>query len=187
MNLITKIAGTLIITSGLLMAAEYKLDNEHTNVGFTVKHLMITNVHGKFKTFDAKIDFDKEKKTFNAFSANVVTDSVDTGIEKRDDHLRSDDFFASDKFENMTFVMTSYEADGNEGKMKGNLTIRGISKPIILKVEDLALMGNKVGFSLEGKINRTDFDLKWNKAIELGGVAVSEEVKIKVDVEAAIK
>ena len=130
MNLITKIAGTLIITSGLLMAAEYKLDNEHTNVGFTVKHLMITNVHGKFKTYDAKIDFDKEKKTFNAFSANVVTDSVDTGIEKRDDHLRSDDFFASDKFENMTFVMTSYEADGNEGKMKGNLTIRGISKPI---------------------------------------------------------
>ena len=72
-------------------------------------------------------------------------------------------------------------------EMKGNLTIRGISKPVILKVEDLALMGNKVGFALEGKINRTDFDLKWNKAIELGGVAVSEEVKIKVDVEASIK
>lgn len=187
MNLITKIVGTLALTSTLLIAAEYKLDNEHTNVGFTVKHLMITNVHGKFKTYDATIDFDKEKKTFSAFSANVLTASVDTGIEKRDDHLRSDDFFASDKFENMTFAMTSYEADGNDGKMKGNLTIRGITKPVTLKVEGISIMGNKIGFELEGKINRTDFDLKWNKAIELGGVAVAEEVKIKVDVEAALK
>ena len=187
MSIVSKITSALLLTGSLLMATEYKVDNAHTNVGFTVKHMMITNVNGNFKTYDANIDYDEATKTFKKFSATVDTKTVDTGIEKRDDHLRSDDFFASDKFENMTFVMTSYEADGNEGKMKGNLTIRGISKPVILKVEDLALMGNKVGFSLEGKINRTDFDLKWNKAIELGGVAVSEEVKIKVDVEASIK
>lgn len=187
MSIVTKIASTLILTGSLLMAVEYNLDKDHTNVGFTVKHMMITNVHGNFKTYDATIDFDKDKKTFKAFKANVQTSSIDTGIEKRDDHLKSDDFFASEKFENMTFEMTSYEADGSDGKMKGNLTIRGISKPVTLKVEDIAVMGNKVGFALEGKINRTDFDLKWNKAIELGGVAVAEEVKIKIDVEAASK
>ena len=176
-----------LLTSSALFAGTYNIDVSHSNVGFTVKHMMITNVKGEFKTYDAQIDFDEATKSFKTFSANVNTASVDTGIEKRDEHLRSDDFFASEKFPKMTFVMKSYQADGNEGKMKGNLTIRGISKPVILKVEDLALMGNKVGFALEGKINRTDFDLKWNKAIELGGVAVSEEVKIKVDVEAAIK
>lgn len=187
MNLLTKIAGTLALTSSLLMAAEYNLDKAHTNVGFTVKHLMITNVHGNFKTYDAQIDFDKDKKTFKTFNANVQTDSVDTGIEKRDNHLRSDDFFASESFANMTFKMTSYEADGDDGKMKGDLTIRGISKPVTLEVEDIAVMADKIGFELEGKINRTDFGLKWNKAIELGGVAVSEEVKIKIDVQAVLK
>ena len=84
----------------------------------------------------------------------------------------------------MTFEMTSYKADGDDGKMTGNLTIRGITKPVVLEVEDISVLGDKVGFSVEGKINRQDFDLKWNKAIELGGVAVSDEVKIKVDIEA---
>lgn len=92
----------------------------------------------------------------------------------------------------MTFVMKSYEVDGNEGKMKGDLTIRGITKPVVLEVEDIAsvkdFQGSKrVGFSLKGKINRMDYDLKWNKALELGGVAVAEEVKIIVDVEAVQK
>ena len=87
----------------------------------------------------------------------------------------------------MTFEMTSYKADGDEGKMKGNLTIRGITKTVTLEVEDISVLGTKMGFSLEGKINRSDFGLKWNKAIELGGVAVADEIKIKVDIEAAKK
>ena len=131
-------------------------------------------------------------KSFKTFSANVNTTSIDTGIEKRDEHLRSDDFFASEKFPKMTFVMKSYEVNGDEGKMKGDLTIRGITKPVVLEVEDIAsvkdFQGSKrVGFSLKGKINRMDYDLKWNKALELGGVAVAEEVKIIVDVEAVQK
>ena len=84
----------------------------------------------------------------------------------------------------MTFEMTSYKADKDEGKMSGNLTIRGITKAVTLDIEDISSHGNKVGFALEGKIKRSDFDLKWNKAIELGGVAVGDEVKIKVDIEA---
>ncbi|WP_157277356.1 YceI family protein [Aliarcobacter butzleri] len=187
MSIVSKITSALLLTGSLLMATEYKVDNAHTNVGFTVKHMMITNVNGNFKTYDANIDYDEATKTFKKFSATVDTKTVDTGIEKRDDHLRNDDFFASEKFPKMTFEMTSYKPDGNDGKMTGNLTIRGITKTVTLEVEDIASMGNKIGFVLEGKINRTDFGLKWNKTIELGGVAVGEEVKIKVDVEAEKK
>lgn len=187
MNLLTKITGSLVLATALLGAAEYKVDNAHSNVGFTVKHMMITNVHGNFKTYDAMIDFDEKNRTFKNLKATIDTASIYTGIEKRDDHLRSDDFFASDKFPKMTFEMTSYKADGDDGKMTGNLTIRGVTKKVTLEVEDIAILGDKIGFSMEGKINRTDFGLKWNKAIELGGVAVAEEVKIKVDVEAQRK
>ena len=191
MNFVTKITSALILTMGLANASEYDLDKAHTNVGFTVKHMMITNVNGNFKAYDANIDFDAKSKTFKVFKATVDTTSIDTGIEKRDNHLRSEDFFASEKFPKMTFEMTSYKADGDEGEMKGNLTIRGISKPVTFKVEDLGTISDKgkskVGFSIEGKINRMDYDLKWNKALELGGVAVAEDVKIKVDVEAVEK
>ena len=188
MKRFTKVASSLLLCFGFVNASEYKLDSSHTTVGFSVKHLMITNVKGDFKDYDAKIDFDSATKKFKAFSANVDTASVDTGIEKRDAHLKSDDFFLSEKFPKMTFVMKSYESD----KMKGDLTIRGITKPVVLEVDDLATIkdfdgNNRIGFTLKGKINRIDYDLKWNKALEAGGVAVGEEVKIIVDVEAVEK
>ncbi|AXX93829.1 YceI family protein [Arcobacter ellisii] len=192
MNFVTKVTSALILSMGFANAAIYDVDASHTNVGFTVKHMMITNVNGNFATYDANIDFDPATKTFKTFSATVETNSINTGIEKRDDHLRSEDFFASEKFPKMTFEMTSYKADGDDGEMKGNLTIRGITKPVTLKVEDIGTIKdfknqNRVGFSLKGKINRMDYDLKWNKALELGGVAVAEEVKITVEVEAVEK
>ena len=192
MKSIAKIASALMLSFGLANASEYSVDNSHTNVGFSVKHMMITNVKGEFKTYDAKIDFDNASKTFKAFSASVDTSSVDTGIEKRDEHLKSADFFLSEKFPKMTFVMKSYKADGDEGKMSGDLTIRGITKQVVLEVDDIATVkdfqgNNRVGFTLKGKINRMDYDLKWNKALELGGGAVAEEVKIAVEVEAVEK
>lgn len=192
MNFVTKVTSALILSMGFANAAIYDVDASHTNVGFTVKHMMITNVHGNFKTYDAMIDFDEKNRTFKNLKATIDTTSIYTGIEKRDDHLRSDDFFAADKFPKMTFEMTSYKADGDDGEMKGNLTIRGITKPVTLKVEDIGTIKdfknqNRVGFSLKGKINRMDYDLKWNKALELGGVAVAEEVKITVEVEAVEK
>ncbi len=192
MKFITKITSALILSFGLANASSYTIDNSHTNVGFSVKHMMITNVKGEFKTYDAKIDFDLATKNFKSFSANVDIASIDTGIEKRDAHLKSEDFFSSEKFPKMTFVMKSYEVDGDEGKMKGDLTIRGITKPVILEVDDLATIkdfdgNNRIGFTLKGKINRMDYDLKWNKVLETGGVAVAEEVKIIVDVEAVEK
>ncbi len=192
MKSIAKITSALILSFGLANASEYTIDNSHTNVGFSVKHMMITNVKGDFKTYDATIDFDKDKKTFKILKASIDTASIDTANEKRDEHLKSDDFFNSTKFPKMTFEMTSYKAEGNEGKMDGNLTIRGITKPITLKIEDISTIKdfkgqNRVGFSFEGKINRLDYDLKWNKVLEAGGVAVAEEVKIVVNIEAVEK
>ena len=192
MNFLTKVTSALVLTAGLASASVYTLDAGHTNVGFSVKHLMITNVKGDFKKYDATIDFDAATKSFKVFKANIDTASVNTGIEKRDNHLKSDDFFLSEQFPKLTFEMKSHEANGDEGKMTGDLTIRGITKSVVLDVEDLATIkdfeGNsRVGFTLEGKINRMDYDLKWNKALELGGVAVSEEVKIIVDVQANAK
>lgn len=177
----------LKITAGMLENSGYKLDKSHSNVGFSVKHMMITNVHGKFTSYEAVIDFDDKSKTFKKLIANVDTNSIDTGIKDRDNHLRSDDFFGSDKFDTMVFEMLSYEADGSEGKMSGKLTIRDITKNITLKIEDIATLGDKLGFAIEGKIKRSEFGLKWNKAIELGGVAVGDEVKIKIDIEATRK
>ena len=192
MKSIAKITSALILSFGLANASEYTIDNSHTNVGFSVKHMMITNVKGDFKTYDATIDFDKDKKTFKILKASIDTASIDTANEKRDEHLKSDDFFNSTKFPKMTFEMTSYKAEGNEGKMDGNLTIRVITKPITLKIEDISTIKdfkgqNRVGFSFEGKINRLDYDLKWNKVLEAGGVAVAEEVKIVVNIEAVEK
>lgn len=192
MKLLSKSILALALGFSLVNASEYAIDDSHTHVGFSVKHLMITNVNGEFKTYNAQIDFDAKTKTFNKLNAVVDTASIDTDNQKRDDHLRSDDFFYSEKFPKMTFEMTSYKIDGDEGIATGNLTIRGITKEVQLKVEDIGTVKdfknqNRVGFTLKGKINRMDYDLKWNKALEFGGVAVAEDVKITVEVEAVEK
>lgn len=192
MKKISKVIYLSILSLSLANATPYSLDDSHTQVGFSVKHLMITNVKGEFKTYNADIDFDAKTKKFKSFKADVETKSVDTGIEKRDEHLRSEDFFLSEKFPKMTFVMKSYKSDGNKGKMSGDLTIKDVTKAVTLDVDDIATVkdfqgNNRVGFTLKGKINRIDYGLKWNKALETGGLAVSEEVKILVEIEAIEK
>ena len=189
MKKISKVIYLSILSLSLANATPYSLDDSHTQVGFSVKHLMITNVKGEFKTYNADIDFDAKTKKFKSFKADVETKSVDTGIEKRDEHLRSEDFFLSEKFPKMTFVMKSYKSDGNKGKMSGDLTIKDVTKAVTLDVDDIATVkdfqgNNRVGFTLKGKINRMDYGLKWNKTLEAGGLAVSEEVKILVEIEA---
>lgn len=190
MNTVVKfLAGLTLLGAVSLNATPHTLDASHSSVGFSVKHLMITNVKGDFKEFSGDIDFDYKTKSFNTFKGVVKTRSVDTENEKRDNHLRSEDFFLADKYPEMTFVMKSYEADGDEGVMVGDLTLRGVTKQVKLEVEDLGTIkdfkgNNRVGFTLTGKINRMDYGLKWNKAIEFGGVAVGEKVKIVVEIEA---
>lgn len=184
-----KMITTLVFSTLLLTASDFEIDKTHSQVSFKVKHMMISNVQGTFKAYDAEIEFDKNTMQFTSLSAEIETKSVDTGIEKRDNHLRSADFFDATKNPLITFEMTSYKGDKEEGKMDGNLTIRGISKAVTLDVEIGGIIKDpagltRLGFVLEGKIKRKDFGLKWNKLLEAGGLAVSETVKLTIEIEA---
>ena len=184
-----KMITTLVFSTMLLTASDFEIDKTHSQVSFKVKHMMISNVQGTFKAYDAEIEFDKNTMQFTSLSAEIETKSVDTGIEKRDNHLRSADFFDATKNPLITFEMTSYKGDKEEGKMDGNLTIRGISKAVTLDVEIGGIIKDpagltRLGFVLEGKIKRKDFGLKWNKLLEAGGLAVSETVKLTIEIEA---
>lgn len=184
MKLFTKLLLSSLLVFSFANAKEFVIDNTHTNIGFSIKHLMISNVKGNFNNYTAEIDFDPKTKTFKKLSAKIEAASVDTGIAKRDDHLRSADFFDVEKFKTVDFVMTGMK----DSKIVGNLTIHGVTKEIVLtptingvvKFQDR----ERVGFTLEGKINRKDFGLTWNKALETGGVVVGEDVLLTIDVEA---
>lgn len=179
--LATVLAGVLMSTT-MASAALYKVDPSHSTVGFKVKHMMISTVTGKFNNFNGT--YDLEKGFFKSLSGKIKADSIDTGITKRDDHLRSADFFDVANFGDITFVMTS----ATKSKMTGNLTIRGVTKKVTMNIEMGGVVedpwGNqRSGFVLSGKINRKDFGLNWNKAIEAGGVVVGDEVQLVVEIE----
>jgi len=175
-----------------LNAAKLEIDKSHSHVGFSIKHLMISNVKGEFNDYSAQIEFDTNTKVFQKLETTIQATSIDTGIEKRDNHLRSADFFDVAKFPNITFKMNSYKADGDEGILTGDLTIHGITKTVELEVEFNGMVkdpwGNtRAGFSIEGKINRKDFGLTWNKALEAGGVLVGDKVKLQIELETHVK
>ena len=165
---------------------KWALDPSHSELQFKVKHLMITNVTGQFNVINSTVetegdDFSNAKISFTADAA-----SINTGSEQRDGHLKSPDFFDTENYPNITFVSDNYNAA--TGKVDGQLTIRNVTKPASFDVEFSGTnkdpWGNeKAGFSLSGKINRTDWDLNWNAALEAGGVLVSEDVKIAAEVQ----
>ncbi|MCD4757632.1 MAG: YceI family protein [Arcobacteraceae bacterium] len=186
------IAVLFVIGAVSLNGAVLKIDKSHSEVGFSIKHLMITNVNGDFSDYDADIIYDVESKKFEKFNASVMTASIDTGIEKRDNHLRSVDFFEVEKYPKMTFTMSSYTTDGTEGVLSGDLTIHGVTKKVTFEVENNGMIkdpwGNtRTAFTLETKINRKDFGLNWNKALEAGGVLVGDKVKITIEIEAIVQ
>ncbi len=179
---------SLLLGLGLQAASELIIDGSHSHVTFKIKHLMITNVTGEFRKFDGEITADIKTKNFTKFEGTIDPNSIDTGVEKRDNHLRSPDFFDVKKFPKITYVMKSYDKDN--GVMTGDLTIHGVTKKVKLEVEmsdpvkfrdDL-----KVGIELKGKINRKDFGLNWNKALETGGVLVGDNVKISIELETSV-
>ena len=178
-----------LVACGLLascvQAKEFVIDPAHSNLGFSIKHMMVSNVKGNFTAYTAEIDYDLDKKVFNKLSAKIDAASIDTGIVKRDEHLRSADFFDVAQFKTIDFMMTSMK----EGKVYGKLTIHGVTKEIVLDAKVHGVIKDfqgkqRVGFTLEGKINRKDFGLTWNKILEGGGLTVDETVNIVVDVEA---
>lgn len=171
-------------------AATYTLDPAHTSIGFRVKHLMITNVKGAFEKFQGTLVLDEKDITKSKLSATIDIASINTNIGKRDDHLRSADFFDAAKYPTMTFESTKIEKAGADKlKVTGNLTIRGVTKPVVLNVEGLnqeikSPQGVlKRGASATGTINRQDFGVSWNKKLDAGGVVVADEVHIIIDAQ----
>jgi len=174
------------VLAAALFAGDYSLDMSHSGVGFSIKHLMVSNVKGTFKTYDGAFSFDEKKNAITKLEGTVDVASVNTDIQKRDDHLRSADFFDAAKFPKMTFVMTKFTG-GKKPKVEGKLTIKDVTKVVVFDAEiggAAEFMGTKkVGFSLTGNIKRKDFGLNWNKALETGGFVVGDDVKITIDLE----
>jgi len=178
---------SLILVSPLF-GASYKIDNNHSEVGFTVDHLMIFKVTGYFSDFAGTIEADVDNKTLSATKATIQTTSIDTRIDKRDEHLRSADFFDVGKYPVITFQSEKVEGSGSNIKLHGTLTIRDITQPVVLTGAFLGqntdAWGNvRVGFAAKGKINRKDFGLTWNKALEAGGVTVGDEVELTLQIQ----
>jgi polyisoprenoid-binding protein YceI len=168
---------------------KWSIDPAHTEIGFKVKHLMITNVKGTFKEFDGSIYTTEENFMTSEIDFWINPASIDTGDAKRDEHLKSSDFFDVENHKQITFVGNTYEkVDNNSYELYGDLTIKGITKQVKLDVEFGGVMkdpwGNeKAGFSINGKINRKDWGLEWNAALETGGVLVSDDIKISCEVQ----
>ncbi|MEO7120929.1 MAG: YceI family protein [Ginsengibacter sp.] len=167
----------------------WALDPSHSEIIFKIKHLMITTVSGQFKKFNVEVETagdDFNSATKIAFTADV--DSVSTNDNQRDGHLKSADFFDAEKFPQLTFISNKYEADGNDGKVTGELTMHGVTKPITLNVEFGGIVKDlygqtKAGFTIAGKLSRKEFDLTWGAVTEAGNVLLGDEVKIQAEIQ----
>jgi polyisoprenoid-binding protein YceI len=188
------IALAIVVALPVLARADsWKIDPAHTNVEFTVRHMMISNVKGQFQKTSGTIATNGSDPSSAKIDATIDATSIDTRVEKRDAHLKSPAFLDVDKFPTITFKSTKVEAAGpGKWKVTGDLTLHGITKPVVLEVEGsgppIQVMGNtRAGASATTKIKRSDFGLTWNQALEGGGVMVGDEVAISIDVEAIKK
>jgi polyisoprenoid-binding protein YceI len=167
------------------------IDNSHSEIQFSVKHLGISTVRGQFKSFTGTVEADEANPTAAQVEVTIDASSILTGDEKRDGHLRSPDFFNVDEYPSITFKSTRVERTNDEhGKLYGDLTIKDITKPVVLDVEYAGQAKTpwgttSAGFSASTKINRKDWGLNWNVALEAGGWLVGEEVKIAIELELA--
>lgn len=183
MNLKKIVLGSSILVS-TLFAGNYNVDPMHSTTGFKVKHMMISNVTGKFDKFNGTFEYDEKKNSLTALSGTIEVASVNTGIAKRDGHLKSADFFDVAKYPKMTFKVTKIKGD----YVYGDLTLKGVTKNIKLELENGGTAkdpwGNfRAGFALEGKISRADFGLTYNSTLETGGVLIGDTVKLHVEIE----
>jgi len=173
----------------IMTKTKWVLDPIHSELSFKIKHLMITNVSGSFKNFNAEVEIEGEDFTTGEFNLTADVASITTNNEQRDAHLRNSDFFEVDKYPRMKFKSTRiHKVDGNTFSVSGDLTLRGITKPVILNVEYSGLTkdpwGNeRVGFTVTGKINRSDWGVNFNGVLETGGVMLGEEVKINSEIQ----
>ena len=170
------------------LSAQWTLDKGHSNVKFTVTHMVVSEVDGYFKTFDGTIEGTKADFSDAVVTFTVDVSSINTDNENRDKHLKSNDFFNAEQFPQMKFVSTSFKPLGeNKYKLEGNLTIRDITKPVIFDVTYGGSIntqrGAKIGFKANAIIDRFDYNLKWDRATEAGSLVVAKEVAIKINAQ----
>lgn len=168
--------------------ATYKIDAAHSEIGFKIKHLVISTVSGHFTKFDATMECTHRDFSDAQISFEADVNSITTNNEQRDAHLKGDDFFNAEQYPKITFKSTSIEKKGHEFILHGDLTIRDVTKNIALNVEHGGNVVDpygqtKEGFELTGKISRKEFGLKWNALTEAGGAVVSDEVRLNLNVQ----
>jgi polyisoprenoid-binding protein YceI len=183
------LAAAVLAASPALAADTYEFDKAHTTVAFQVRHI-VTNMTGKFRDFEGRILVDKANPAASSVEFTIQAASIDTNEPKRDEHLRSADFFDAAANPKIAFKSTSIRATGKDVyAVTGNLTMRGVTRPVTLTVSYLGEgkdpWGNeKMGFEVAGVLNRKDFNIVWNKTLDTGGVLVGDEVKVQIGVEA---
>jgi polyisoprenoid-binding protein YceI len=188
----TKTTDTIVEESSTAVndiAGDYVLDPTHTRLGFSARHAMVTKVRGQFDEFEGTAHVDTVNPANSSVKVLIRAASVTTGNEQRDGHLRTPDFFDVENYPEITFVSTHVERDGDEWDITGDLTINGVTKPVTIEFEETGSakdpFGNtRVGFEGSTTIDRTEWNLKFQAALETGGVLVSEKVKLEFDISA---
>jgi polyisoprenoid-binding protein YceI len=172
--------------------ATWSIDNTHTNVEFTAVHMMFTKVRGKFANVSGTIVYDPQNPTASSVDVSIDAASISTGVDQRDGHLKSPDFLEVEKYPTITFKSTNVSGDAQKAKVTGDLTIHGVTKSVVLDAEFVGQGTNPYGMVVAGfngttKINREDFGLTWNVALEAGGILVSKEITINLEVQAVLQ
>ena len=183
------LVAALIAVGAVAHASTWTFDKAHTNIGFKIKHLMITNVRGSFDAFSGQVKYDENDIAKSHVEVTIESASINTANEDRDNHLKSADFFDVENFPNLTFKSTDIKKSNDGLMITGDLSLHGVTKAVVLNVEDMTapIKGPwgkmRMGATATAKIDRRDFGLTWSKALETGGLVVDNEVKIILEVE----
>jgi polyisoprenoid-binding protein YceI len=191
-RLLATTASLFVLSPALALASTWEIDPAHSTVEFSVRHMMVTTVKGQFQKVKGTVELDEKDATKSTVEVSIETASIDTREAKRDAHLKSPDFFDAAKFPALTFKSTKIEkASKGKFKVTGDLTMHGVTKPVVLIVEGPSASikdpyGRTVrGVMATGKLDRKDWGMSWNKALDAGGMVVSDEVKLEINAELA--
>lgn len=175
-------------TATLVAGEEYQIDRAHSRVGFAVTHMLLTTVRGHFNEYSGTINYDKDNIANSSVNVTITSSSIDTDNERRDNHLRSDDFLNAEKFPKITFVSKNVLEKDDGHVLVGDLTIRDVTKEVEMPFEITGSLetdrGTRMGFSARLTINRMDYNVKWDRTLDTGGLVVSDEVTIEIEGQA---